>query len=239
MNFIVIEGQKEGFFLKKDVLFAVLTVLMLGVFAFSNQDEKRSSNSPATAKSVSRRLFSPLLLVLLLCSACQQSEDSKVMDIVMNVVNKKGFLSASVDDKTRTVDLEIADTENASKVKKEINAQLKNQNIRPYTINVSQKNMDIVKKEHRRDRIYSDIFNEVFMKRGYKGFTIRQANVLNQPITIAINTTINISDPGAKGFGKKIEKEVDDLLNTKKVKKWVENDSYSIEIYSQDGQLIN
>ncbi|MCP1124131.1 DUF4030 domain-containing protein [Bacillus sp. 3103sda1] len=93
--------------------------------------------------------------------------------------------------------------------------------IRPYTINVSQKNMDIVKKEHRRDRIYGDIFNEVFMKRGYKDFTIRQANVLNQPITIAINTTINISDPGAKEFGKKIEKEVDDLLNTKKVKKWV------------------
>lgn len=64
----------------------------------------------------------------------------------MNVVNKKGFLSAYLDDKTRTVDLEIADTENASKVKKEINAQLKNQDIRPYTINVSQKNMDIVKK---------------------------------------------------------------------------------------------
>ncbi len=69
------------------------------------------------------------------------------MNIVMNVVNKKGFLSAYLDDKTRTVDLEIADTENASKVKKEINAQLKNQDIRPYTINVSQKNMDIVKKK--------------------------------------------------------------------------------------------
>ncbi len=143
MNFIVIEEQKEGCFLKKDVL-----------FAFSNQSEKRSSNYPTTSKSVSRRLFSPLLLVLLLCAACQQSEveeskseDSKVMNIVMNVVNKKGFLSASLDDKTRTVDLEIADTENASKVKKEINAQLKNQDIRPYTINVSQKNMDIVKKK--------------------------------------------------------------------------------------------
>ncbi len=77
------------------------------------------------------------------------------------------------------------------------------------------------------------------MKRGYKNFTIQQANVLNQPINIPINTTINISDPGAKEFGKKIEKEVDDLLNTTKVKKWVENDSYTIEIYSQDGQLIN
>ena len=74
------------------------------------------------------------------------------------------------------------------------------------------------KKEHRWDRIYGDIFHEVFMKRGYKNFTIQQANVLNQPINIPINTTINISDPGAKEFGKKIEKEVDDLLNTTKVK---------------------
>ncbi|MFB9760345.1 hypothetical protein [Ectobacillus funiculus] len=39
--------------MRKSVLFAVLAVLMLSVVACSNQDEKKSSNSPATSKSVS------------------------------------------------------------------------------------------------------------------------------------------------------------------------------------------
>ncbi|WP_028401921.1 hypothetical protein [Ectobacillus panaciterrae] len=39
--------------MKKGILFAVLAVLMLGVVACSNQDEKKSINSPATSKSVS------------------------------------------------------------------------------------------------------------------------------------------------------------------------------------------
>ncbi|MFP3126806.1 hypothetical protein OH784_29895 [Ectobacillus funiculus] len=39
--------------MKKGILFAVLAVLMLGVVSCSNQDEKKSSNSLATSKSVS------------------------------------------------------------------------------------------------------------------------------------------------------------------------------------------
>ncbi|PED71426.1 hypothetical protein CON97_14170, partial [Bacillus pseudomycoides] len=56
---------------------------------------------------------------------------------------------------------------------------------------------------------------------------------------LAIHTTINNSEPGAKDFGKKIEKQISDLLKTKKVKQWIENDSYTIEIFSQDNQKLN
>lgn len=122
-----------------------------------------------------KELFVLLFSLALLCS-CQndieesKSEDSKFLDTVMNTVNKKDFLSASVDDKTRVVDLEIADTVNRSKVKKEINTQLKKQDIRPYTINVSQRNMDIVKIENRWDMIYSYINEELFQKKDTKVF---------------------------------------------------------------------
>ncbi|PEI33110.1 hypothetical protein CN680_17075 [Bacillus pseudomycoides] len=191
-------------------------------------------------------LLLPLLLATLL-SACQQndieeakSEEEKVMDTIVETVDEKDFLSASMSDTPRTVDLEIADTVNTSKLKKAINTQLKNQEIRPYTINVSQRNMDIVKKERRWSEVYSSIFDEVFTKNGYKGFGIRSVNFeSNQPVILAIHTTINNSEPGAKDFGKKIEKQISDLLKTKKVKQWIENDSYTIEIFSQDNQKLN
>ncbi|AIK39180.1 DUF4030 domain-containing protein [Bacillus pseudomycoides] len=190
-------------------------------------------------------LLLPLLLATLL-SACQQndkeeakSEESKVMDTIMETIDEKDFLSASMSDTPRTVDLEIADTVNTSKVKKEINARLKNQDIRPYTINVSQRNMDIVKIENRWDNIYSYIYEELFQKKGYKGFSMRAYIELNQPTPFAIYTPINSTDTGAKELGKKIEKEIDNLLKTPQAQKWIEDDLYTIEVYSQDNQRIN
>ncbi|MCI0768199.1 DUF4030 domain-containing protein [Bacillus sp. TL12] len=190
-------------------------------------------------------LILPLVLAILF-GACQQSdleesksEDSKVMDTVMDTVDKKDFLSATVDDKTKIVELEIADTVNASELKKNINTQLKSQYIRPYTINVSQRDMDIVKIENRWDNISSYIVEELFHKKGYKGFSIRAYIELNQSIPFAIYTPINSTDSGAKEFGKKIEKEIDNLLKTPQAQKWIENDLYTIEVYSQDNQKIN
>ncbi|WP_017154583.1 DUF4030 domain-containing protein [Bacillus bingmayongensis] len=190
-------------------------------------------------------LILPLVLAILF-GACQQSdleesksEDSKVMDTVMDTVDKKDFLSATVDDKTKIVELEIADTVNTSELKKNINTQLKSQYIRPYTINVSQRDMDIVKIENRWDNISSYIVEELFHKKGYKGFSIRAYIELNQSIPFAIYTPINSTDSGAKEFGKKIEKEIDNLLKTPQAQKWIENDLYTIEVYSQDNQKIN
>ncbi|MBE7107035.1 DUF4030 domain-containing protein [Bacillus cereus] len=193
-----------------------------------------------------KRLFVSLFSLVLLCS-CQsdieepKSEGSKVMDTVKDTVNEKSFLSASIrEEKTRVLDLEVADTEKTEKVKREINTQLKNQGIQPYTINVTEKNMDIVKIENRWDKIFGYIFDDVFIKNEYKGFGIQQMNFeAKQPYILAIHTKINNSDPEAKEFGRKVEKEIDDLLKTKKVNKWVGNDSYTIEIYSENKQKID
>ncbi|HDR7768294.1 TPA: DUF4030 domain-containing protein [Bacillus paranthracis] len=186
-----------------------------------------------------------LLFSLVLLCSCQfeteeKSEELKVMDTIVKTVGEKDFLSVSMNDTPGTVDLEIADTVNSSEIRKEINAQLKNQDIRPYTINLNQRNIDIVKKEARWSEVYASIFNEVFTKNGYKDFGIRPINFeSSQPFTLAIQTTLNNSDPGAKEFGKKIEIEINNVLQTKELKKWIDKDSYTIEIYNQDGQKIN
>ncbi|KFN04710.1 DUF4030 domain-containing protein [Bacillus clarus] len=190
-------------------------------------------------------LLLPLLLATLL-SACQQndkeeakSEGSEVMDTVQNIVGKKGFRGATVDDKTKIVDLEMVGNENENKLKQEINTQLKNQNIKPYTINVSQTSMTIAKIEDRWDMIYSLIYEELFKKNGYKDFSMKAYIELKQPILFAIYTPINSTDSDVREFGKKIEKEVDDLLKTPEAQKWIKNDAYTIEIYSRDKQKIN
>ncbi|MDT3499136.1 DUF4030 domain-containing protein [Bacillus toyonensis] len=54
---------------------------------------------------------------------------------------------------------------------------------------------------------------------------------VEQPYVLTINTKISSADPGAKEFGKKLEKE--------EVSKWIKGDSYTIEIYSNDKQKIN
>lgn len=186
-----------------------------------------------------------LLPIFLLCS-CQQtdtknsSEDSKVMDTVLRVVNKESFIGASIDEKDKVVDLEIADVENASKVRSKINEQLEKQGIQPRTIHISQRNMAQVKQEHRWDEIQSSLFNDLFKSKGYKGFTIQQSSISsNQPITLGIHTPINNSDVEAHVYAKKVENDIKEFLNTEELKSWIKTDSYTIKIYNQDKQVIN
>ncbi|MDO8156021.1 hypothetical protein FKQ51_01225, partial [Bacillus toyonensis] len=70
------------------------------------------------------KILSVSVLSLVLLCSCQinteepRSEGSKVMDVVNKTVNKKSFVSAAIwDENTRRLDIEIADTEDSSKVK--------------------------------------------------------------------------------------------------------------------------
>ncbi|MED3486116.1 DUF4030 domain-containing protein [Bacillus toyonensis] len=187
-----------------------------------------------------------LLSLALLCS-CQgnteepKSEGSKVMDVVNTTVNKKSFVSAAIwDENTRRLDIEIADTEDSSKVKKEINNRLENQGVKPYTINIKERDMKIVEKEKRWNKVTGSILENIFTKNEYKSSEIHQMNIEEkQPNVLIINTKISSADPDAKEFGKKLEKEITDLFKTEEVSKWIGSDSYTIEIYSNDKQKIN
>lgn len=187
-----------------------------------------------------------LIPFALLC-ACEneiedaKSEDSIVMDIATVAVKQESFFSAAIwDEKARIVDLEIADSENANEIKKEINKRLQIQGIMSYKVNISQRNKEIVNAEQRWQLVFGQIFDDVLRKNGYEGFSIQQINYKkNQPVTIDIKTKISDDEVGARELGQKIEKEVEGVLKTEEVKKWIENDSYAIGIYDIDDRKIN
>ncbi|PHG09375.1 DUF4030 domain-containing protein [Bacillus toyonensis] len=193
-----------------------------------------------------KKLLVFLFPLALLC-ACEteiedaKSEDSVVMDIVTATVKEESFFSAAIwDEKARIVDLEIADSENANEIKKEINKRLQIQGIMSYKVNISQRNKEISNAEHRWELVFGHIFDDVFRKNGYEGVGIQQINYKqNQPVTIDIKTKISDDEVEARELGQKIEKEVEGVLNTEEVKKWIENDSYAIGIYDIDNRKIN
>ncbi|MGX1457141.1 uncharacterized protein DUF4030 [Bacillus thuringiensis] len=187
-----------------------------------------------------------LIPFALLC-ACEneiedaKSEDSIVMDIATVAVKEESFFSAAIrDEKARIVDLEIADSENPNEIKKEINKRLQIQGIMSYKVNISQRNKEIVNAEHRWELVFGQIFDDVFRKNGYEGFGIQQINYKkNQHVTIDIKTKISDGEVRARELGQKTEKEVEGVLKTVAVKKWIENDSYAIGIYDIDDRKIN
>ncbi|MDA2338112.1 DUF4030 domain-containing protein [Bacillus cereus group sp. MYBK5-2] len=193
-----------------------------------------------------KKLIVFLFSIALLC-ACEpemeesKSEDSIVMGIATATVKQESFFSAAIwDEKARIVDLEIADSENANEIKKEINKRLQIQGIMSYKVNISQRNKEIVNAEQRWQLVFGQIFDDVLRKNGYEWFGIQQINYKkNQPVTIDIKTKISDDEVGARELGQKIEKEVEGVLKTEAVKKWIENDSYAIGIYDIDDRKIN
>lgn len=60
--------------------------------------------------------------------------------ILLQRQSRRNLFSAAIwDEKERIVDLEIADSENANEIKKEINKRLQIQGIMSYKVNISQK----------------------------------------------------------------------------------------------------
>ncbi|WP_425340854.1 DUF4030 domain-containing protein [Bacillus cereus] len=170
-----------------------------------------------------------------------KSEESIVIDIATAAVKEESFFSAAIiDEKERIVDLEIADSEDSNEIKNDINKRLAIQGVMAYKINITQRNREVVKAESRWNQVFGHIFDDAFRKNGYEGFSIQQINYIkNQPVTIDIKTKISDDEIGARELGQKIEKEVEGVLKTEAVKKWIENDSYAIGIYDIDDRKIN
>ncbi|MDA1564739.1 DUF4030 domain-containing protein [Bacillus cereus] len=193
-----------------------------------------------------KKLIVFLIPFALLC-ACEndiedaKSEESIVMDIATAAVKEESFFSAAIrDEKERILDLEIADSEDSNEIKNDINKRLVIQGVTSYKINITQRNREVVKAESRWNQVFGHIFDDVFRKNGYEGFGIQQINYKkNQPVTIDIKTKISDDEVGARELGQKIEKEVEVVLKTEAVKKWIENDSYAIGIYDIDDRKIN
>ncbi|OOR09847.1 hypothetical protein BW897_25485 [Bacillus cereus] len=196
----------------------------------------------------SKFVFPLLLSSLMLIGSCQQidnveasqSEDSKVLDTVHNVIDDKNFLSATVDDKAKFLDLRISDTEIPKKVEEEINKELKKKKITSYTINIVQEDIKLAKKEHRWELFSMNLVDDLLSKPEYKGTTITSdIKDVKQPVTLTINTPVTGIDLDAKEYAKKLEQNINDIMKLEKNKKLIVEDSYVIQIYNKDHQLIN
>ncbi|MGF9816398.1 DUF4030 domain-containing protein [Bacillus toyonensis] len=196
------------------------------------------------SKFVLPLLFSSLMLI----SSCQQidnveasqSEDSKVLDTVHNVIDDKNFLSATVDDKAKFLDLRISDTETPKIVEEEINKELKEKKITSYTINIVQEDIKLAKKEHRWELFSFNLVDDLLSKPEYKGTTITiDMKDVKQPVTLTINTPVTGIDLDAKEYAKKLDQNINDVMKIEKNKKLIVEDSYVIQIYNKDHQLIN
>src|SRR6478735_7656982 len=131
-----------------------------------------------------------------------------------------------------------------SEEKKEIQQQHKENHLNGYNVSVRARDMKQVEKEHRWSLIDSYIF-EKFRKKEkdeekYKDVTTKLTNItLEDPAIVAISTPIMNSDPKAKEYAAQIQKEVEALFQSKKMKKLIEGDAYKIVVYDEQDQPIN
>ncbi|XLP25938.1 DUF4030 domain-containing protein (plasmid) [Bacillus toyonensis] len=169
-----------------------------------------------------------------------QSEGSRVLDTVHNVVNDKNFLSATVDDAAKFLDLRISDTETPKEIEEQIDKELKKKKITSYTINIVQEDVKLAKKEHRWELFSLNLIDDLLSKPEYKGITITSnSKDLNGPVTLTINTPIVGNESTAKENAKRLEQDINNAMKNDENKKLVKEDTYIIQIYNSDNQLIN
>ncbi|MGG0593537.1 DUF4030 domain-containing protein [Priestia megaterium] len=184
------------------------------------------------------------ICVTVLLSSCQISRaDAKdkheiVGDVLENISAQYPVINYTGDDHNIWMDVE--DTVQASDVKKEIQQQLKENGVNNYKITVHARDIKQVEKEHRWDMINYYIFEKLEEEEEYKDVMRKLTDItLEDPAIVAIITPIVSSDPKAKEYAEQITKEVEALLQSKKMKKLIEGDAYNIVVYDEKEQIID
>lgn len=184
------------------------------------------------------------ICVTLLLSSCQISKGSVddkgsiVQKVLDNISARYPVINYSQDNRNIWIDVE--NTVQASDVKKEIQQKFEENNIKGYEITVHTLDMKQVEKEHRWSMIDFYVFENLWKKEKYKGVRSKLTNItLEDPAIVAISTPIMDADPNAKEYATQIQKEVNVLLQRKKMKKLIEGDAYKIVIYDEQNHPIN
>jgi len=194
------------------------------------------------------RVFLIFICMSLLLSSCQISKaDVKdkheiIGDILDGIWDQYPVINSTGD--AHNIWLDVEDTVKASEVKKKIQQQLKENGLNGYKVSVRSRDIKQVEKEHRWSLIDGYIFEKFREEEKdeeiYKDVTTKLTDItLLDPATVAISTPIVSSDPEAKDYAEQIKKEVEVLLQSKKMKKLIEGDAYKVVIYGANEQVIN
>ncbi|WP_338789634.1 DUF4030 domain-containing protein (plasmid) [Priestia megaterium] len=188
------------------------------------------------------------ICMALLLSSCQISKadvkdkDEIVGDILDGIWDQYPVINSTGD--AHNIWLDVEDTVKASEVKKKIQQQLKENGLKGYKVSVLARDIKQVEKEHRWSLIDGYIFEkfreEEKNEEIYKDVTTKLTNItLEDPAIVAISTPIVSSDSKAKEYAEQIKKEVEALLQAKKMKKLIEGDAYKVVVYDENEQAIN
>jgi hypothetical protein len=194
------------------------------------------------------RICLVFICIVLLLSSCQISKadvkdkDEIVGDILDGIWDQYPVINSTGD--AHNIWLDVEDTVKASEVKKKIQQQLKENGLNGYKVSVRARDIKQVEKEHRwgliDDYIFVKFREEEKDEEIYKDVTTKLTNItLEDPAIVAISTPIVSSDPKAKEYAEQIKKEVEVLLQSKKMKKLIEGDAYKVVIYGENEQVIN
>jgi len=182
--------------------------------------------------------FLSIGLVLLLAS-CQSNDTSstkkdKSLDVILSdISNKYNVINYGSDSKE--ININVEDTEKASKVKKDIENQLKENGLNNYKVNVHERNIKQVKKEDQWFELENKALTNLQETKEYRNVTTKKTEVtLDKPVVIALSTPVSTSDDSVKTYAKGIEQNINRFLQSQNVK-----DPYKIVIYDKDDNIIN
>ncbi|MEW4212453.1 DUF4030 domain-containing protein [Priestia megaterium] len=188
-----------------------------------------------------RKIMNIFLLVglVLLLASCQSTDTTttkkdKSLDVILSDISDK-YDVINYGSDSKEININVEDTEKVSKVKKDIENQLKDNGLEHYKVNVHKKNVEQVKKEDQWFKLENKALTNLQENKEYRNVTTKKTEVtLDKPVVIAFSTPVSTSDDNVKTYAKGIEQNIDKFLQSQHVK-----DSYKIVIYDKDDNIIN
>lgn len=106
-----------------------------------------------------------------------------------------------------------------------------------YKVHITNSTPIIIKKQNDvGGDITSKIGEGLLSKKEYK---VTEVGYIEDPLTFNIKTSVSASDYSSKELAQKIEKEVQQLTELKKVKEKLDGKPFKVVIYSKDGEKLN
>ncbi|WP_419880516.1 DUF4030 domain-containing protein [Peribacillus sp. B-H-3] len=168
-------------------------------------------------------------------------EYEKISDVVLEVLQKYGYNSLGQENGINNglIEFELPKTETRTEdIKKQIVESLRQQQMGEFSIKVH--TYDPYKRE-REDRwlpIVNTISDGLTAKPEYKVKMVGYSNKLI-PFTISIKTNLSPTDPDVNDVVDKIEKTVQEFLDSEKAQHMIKEDQYEVIIYSEKREKLN
>ncbi|BCB04228.1 DUF4030 domain-containing protein [Bacillus sp. KH172YL63] len=140
--------------------------------------------------------------------------------------------------KPKSILIEIPDTESRTKELREIVTNIMTtHHLEEKPVKIKKVNVSKQIQETRWGQVLTGLHQDLIGKKEYKVQTVGYT-VYPQP-KIMVTLSISSRDVGAKKFAEQLEDRIRDYLKSEKVSLLIQDDSYTIEINSKEGKLIN